>query len=54
VGLSHTASVATRRISRDRRRFIVGAVLVGITLLLILTAIPWPFLQHGRPLIRLP
>lgn len=54
VGVSHTASVITRRITTDRRRFIVSTALVSLAMLLILTAIPWPFLDHGRPWFRLP
>lgn len=54
MSASHMTSAITRRASTDRRRFAAGALLTGLTMLLILTAIPWPFLSHGRPLIRLP
>lgn len=54
VGASHMTSAVTGRARTDRRRFAAGALLTGLTMLLILTAIPWPFLSHGRPLIRLP
>jgi hypothetical protein len=54
IGCSHVASFVTRRTRTDTRRFTVGTILIGLTLILILTAIPWPFLRHGRPLIRLP
>jgi hypothetical protein len=54
IGVSHMANFATRRMSSDRRRFVVGTLLLALTMLLILTAIPWPFLSHGRPLLRWP
>jgi hypothetical protein len=54
VGSSHMASAATRRSTTDRRRFRVGTMLIVLTMLLIITAIPWPFLSHGRPWVRLP
>jgi hypothetical protein len=54
VGVSHMASAMTRRMTSDRRRFAVGTALVSLTMLLILAAIPWPFLDHGRPWFRLP
>lgn len=54
IGVSHMANTITRRMSDDRRRFVIGTLLLGLTLLLILAAIPWPFLSHGRPWLRLP
>lgn len=54
IGLSHMANFITRRSRTDRRRFVLGTVLISLTMLLILTAIPWPFLAHGRPWFRLP
>lgn len=53
VGVSHMTGVLTRRARSDRRRFVTGTLLTGLTMLLIVTAIPWPF-SYGRPLIRLP
>lgn len=54
VAGAHLTSLLTRRITTDRRRFVAGSLLLLLTMLLILTAIPWPFLDHGRPLFRLP
>jgi hypothetical protein len=54
IGCSHTANGITRRLGSDRRRFVVGTLMLGLTMLLILAAIPWPLLSHGRPLLRLP
>ena len=54
IGISHMANMITRRMSDDRRRFVIGTLLLGLTMLLILAAIPWPFLSHGRPWLRLP
>jgi hypothetical protein len=54
IGLSHMANAITRRLASDHRRFVVGTLLLGLTMLLILAAIPWPFFSHGRPLLRLP
>ncbi len=51
---AYIAIVFTRRIHLEQRRFAIGALLLGITLLLIVTAIPWPFLSWGRPWVRLP
>ncbi|HEY0601528.1 MAG TPA: hypothetical protein VGD58_01395 [Herpetosiphonaceae bacterium] len=54
IGVSHMANMITRRMSVDRRRFVTGTLLLSLAMLLILVAIPWPFLSHGRPLLRLP
>lgn len=54
IGISHMANMITRRMSDDRRRFVTGTFLLVLTMLLILAAIPWPFLSHGRPWLRLP
>jgi hypothetical protein len=54
IGVSHMANFIMRRISADRQRFAVGTALLSLAMLLILTAIPWPFLAHGRPWFRLP
>lgn len=54
IGISHMANMITRRMSLDRRRFVTGTLLLSLAMLLILAAIPWPFLSHGRPWLRLP
>lgn len=51
---AYATSFLTHRIGEDKRRFALGALLLGIALFLIITAIPWPFLSQGRPLWRLP
>ncbi|MCX6046356.1 MAG: hypothetical protein NT075_14710 [Chloroflexi bacterium] len=50
----YAALVLAQRIRLEERRLAIGALLLGIALLLIITAIPWPFLSQGRPWLRLP
>lgn len=54
VACAYTLGFLLPGIQTDQRRFAIGALLLGIALLLILTAVPWPFLSQGRPLLRLP
>lgn len=54
ITCAYAALVLTQQIDVAQRRFAIGAWLLGITLLLIITAIPWPFLSQGRPLLRFP
>lgn len=51
VVIVHIGSVMARRADKDRRRYRVETLTVGVATLLILGGIPWPFLEHGRPLL---
>ena len=44
----------SKRASTDRKKFLWAAVGYGLAALLILGSIPWPGLEYGRPLFRLP
>ncbi|MFN8490923.1 MAG: hypothetical protein U0350_25240 [Caldilineaceae bacterium] len=54
VACAYTLGFLLPGLQTDQRRFAIGALLLGIALLLIVTAVPWPFLSQGRPLLRLP
>ena len=49
----HIGRVVARRADDDRRRHRVTTLSVGVATLLILGGTPWPFLETGRPLLRL-
>ncbi len=54
VAVAHVASARAKRAADPtarHRRMALGAL---VALLLILAAIPWPFLPYGRPAFRLP
>jgi hypothetical protein len=53
VLLSNIGAGAARRAATDRSKFRRAAVFYTLTFLLVILAIPWPFLSYGRPLIRL-
>ena len=53
VAIVHIGRVIARRADDDRRRFRVTTISVAVATLLILGGIPWPFLETGRPLLRL-
>ena len=53
IAIVHIGRVRARRADDDKRRFRVTAISVGIATVLILAGIPWPFLETGRPLLRL-
>lgn len=44
----------SKRARSDRKKFLWAAVCYGLAALLILGSIPWPGLEYGRPLLRLP
>ncbi|WP_437677367.1 hypothetical protein [Sorangium sp. So ce131] len=53
VAVAHVASARAKRApnpTAQHRRMAIGVL---ITLLLMLAAIPWPSLPHGRPLFRI-
>ena len=53
IAVVHIGRVVAKRADDDRRRFRVVTISVAIATLLILGGIPWPFLETGRPLLRL-
>ena len=53
AAIVHIGRVIARRADDDRRRYRVTTISIGVATLLILGGIPWPFLEHGRPLLRL-
>jgi hypothetical protein len=53
IALVHIAWVRIRRRSESSSPHRHAAVFFGLALLLLLAAIPWPFLPYGRPLLSL-
>lgn len=53
VVVAHVGRALVRRAGDDGGKYRRGALLFGLALVLILAAIPWPFLSYGRPLFRL-
>ena len=53
IVIVHVGRVRARRADTDVRRFRVTTISVAVATLLILAGIPWPFLETGRPLLRL-
>ena len=51
VAILHVGRVMGRRADGDRRRHRATSVSVAAAALLILGGIPWPFHEHGRPLL---
>ncbi|WP_437735375.1 hypothetical protein [Sorangium sp. So ce1335] len=54
LAIAHVASARAKRAAdptTQHRRMALGVL---FALLVVLAAIPWPFLPHGRPLFRLP
>lgn len=54
VIVSNIGSAMARRAPTDLAKFRRAAIMFTITVVLVLVAIPWPFLSYGRPLFRLP
>jgi hypothetical protein len=52
ISLAHFARVRVRRAAGDAGRFRLAAILFGLSLLVILLSIPWPWMAAARPLIR--
>ena len=44
----------SKRAGTDRKKFLWAAAGYGVAALLVLGSIPWPGLEYGRPLFRLP
>lgn len=54
IVLAHSALALAQRINAEARRWRWTAILLIVTMLLILLAIPWPGFYYGRPWLRLP
>lgn len=52
--LAHVGVTSVRRGETDSSKFRRAAIWFGLALLAILMAIPWPWLEYGRALLRLP
>lgn len=53
VAITHVGRVLAKRAGTDAQRYRRSALLFGLAIALVLTAMPWPFLSYGRPLFRL-
>ena len=53
LALAHVGRALSRRAVDDRAKFRRAAIWYTLSLVLMLVAIPWPFLEPGRPLFRL-
>ncbi len=49
--IAHVGRVQVRRAPRPVQKHRRAAIWTGLSLLIVLIAIPWPFLIYGRPLI---
>lgn len=54
VAVVHIGRIAARRADAPRSAHLRTAIYAGIALLLIVLRTPWPFMEPGRPWIRLP
>lgn len=52
VIVAHVARALSKKAKTPRRQHLTAAVGYAISFLMILAAIPWPFLANGRPLLR--
>lgn len=50
----HVGRVIAKRAGTDAARHKRLAITTALTLVLVFAGIPWPGLEHGRPLLRLP
>jgi hypothetical protein len=51
--LAHVGRVSVKKTADAHRRNFKATMYFGITMLIILVTMPWPFLAQGRPLFRL-
>ncbi|MCS7220045.1 MAG: hypothetical protein RML36_03020 [Anaerolineae bacterium] len=51
--MAHVGRILAKREGEDMRKYRRSAIFYGIAILLVLAAMPWPFLSYGRPLFRL-
>lgn len=54
VILGHIGSARSRKVEGDVNKFRNAAIWFTLAFIIILLMIPWPFLEYGRPLFRLP
>lgn len=54
VFVVHVGRIAVKRAGSARAGHLRTAIYAGVALLLILLRTPWPFMEPGRPWIRLP
>lgn len=54
VVFAHIGSSRSRKAAGDVNKFRTAAIWFGLAVIVILIGIPWPFLEYGRPWIRLP
>ena len=52
VALAHVGSARAKKAATDQAKHRNAAIWFGLAIILVLAAIPWPFLEAGRPLIR--
>jgi hypothetical protein len=52
AALAHVGRARIRKTNDGHRRHTLGLVFYGLSLLLMLISIPWPFMAAGRPLLR--
>jgi hypothetical protein len=53
VILVHVGGALSKRADEARIKHRQAAIFFGLAILVVLFAIPWPFLAYGRPLLRL-
>ena len=52
LALLHVARVRIRKADSPIAKHRTAAVLIGLSMVLVLAGIPWPWLSYGRPLLR--
>jgi hypothetical protein len=52
AGVAHMGRSLAKKAPDDRSKFKRAAIFYTIAIVLVLAAIPWPFLAYGRPLLR--
>lgn len=52
AGIAHTTKVLINKVKDDSTRQRRAAIGYGISFLVLLAGIPWPFFSYGRPLLR--
>jgi len=50
VVLGQVGFSVSKRLGDDRRKYLVAVVCYTAALVILLTAVPWPFLSYGRSL----
>jgi hypothetical protein len=52
LALLHIARVRIRRAASPEAKHRTAAILIGLSMVLVLIGIPWPWLSYGRPWLR--